>query len=112
MSVVARHTDGSIRLYMKGADSVILPLVENADPEVMSSTNEHLERFASEGLRTLVIAVRTLPEEFFIRWSKSYKSALSNLDELAKHKAGLPNVIEELEAELEQNVRLLGATKI
>ena len=112
MSVVARHSDGRIRLYMKGADSVVLPLVKDADAEVMSSTIEQLERFASEGLRTLVIAVRNLSEEFFMQWSKSYKNALSNLDELAKHKAGLPNVIEELEAQLEQNVRLLGATAI
>ena len=71
-----------------------------------------MEQFASEGLRTLVIAKAELSEEFYTEWSSKYSAALSDLNILAQYKAGEPNLIEELEAQVECNLTLLGATAI
>ncbi|TYZ64802.1 hypothetical protein PybrP1_006536 [[Pythium] brassicae (nom. inval.)] len=48
---------------------------------VVEVTNQHLERYATEGLRTLVIAQKELPPEAFATWSREYKGALSDLEQ-------------------------------
>lgn len=76
MSVIVKTPDGKIKLFCKGADSVIYerlcptPL-DNNDLEQSSLddfrdvTLEHLEAFASEGLRTLCFAVADIPDNFY-----------------------------------------------
>lgn len=114
MSVVVRNPDKRILLLTKGADSVIFPRLDQqrCDPQIVEITNQHLERYATEGLRTLVIAQKEIPEEAFAAWSREYKNALSDLDEVQKQKAGEPNRIEDLEEALEVGLELLGATAI
>jgi len=80
------------------------------DPQLISTTTEHLERYASEGLRTLVLAQRELDEKYYMEWSANYKQALSHLDDSAtseelKH-------VEALEEEMESKLILLGATAV
>lgn len=76
MSVIVKTPEGKIKLFCKGADSVIYerlcPIsLENSDPEQNSLddfrdiTLEHLEAFASEGLRTLCFAVADIPDNFY-----------------------------------------------
>lgn len=61
MSVVVRTPDKRILLLTKGADSVIFPrLAPSSDPAMVETTLTHLERYATEGLRTLVIAQKEL----------------------------------------------------
>ncbi|KAF1788353.1 P-type ATPase, N-terminal [Phytophthora cactorum] len=91
MSVVVRTPDKRVMLLTKGADSVIFPR-----PAIVDTTLAHLERYATEGLRTLVIAQKEL----------SQTPMLSGL------KRGEPNRIEELEEQLEQGLELMGATAI
>ena len=73
MSVVARLPDGSIELLCKGADNVMLqritPDLEYRDAAGEAShltlnekLSQQLEEYATEGLRTLVIAKRCLSE--------------------------------------------------
>ncbi|DBA00958.1 TPA: hypothetical protein N0F65_006219 [Lagenidium giganteum] len=114
MSVVVRAPDRKIYLLTKGADSVIFPRLDitRCDRNIVDVTTQHLERYATEGLRTLVIAQKVIDDETFAAWSRDYKGALSDLEQVAKQKNGDPNRIEELEELLEQGLDLLGATAI
>lgn len=114
MSVVVCTPDKRILLLTKGADAVTFPRLhaENCDPEIVTVTTQHLERYATEGLRTLVIAQKEIHEEAYQAWSGEYRAALSDLDQVARQKRGDPNRIEELEECLEHGLELLGATAI
>ncbi|GAB9475624.1 hypothetical protein Gpo141_00012712 [Globisporangium polare] len=114
MSVVVRTPEKKVLLLTKGADAVIFPRLDaqRCDPQVVEITNQHLERYATEGLRTLVIAQKEIPSDAFDAWSREYKNALSDLDQVKKQKAGEPNQIEDLEEALEMGLELLGATAI
>ena len=66
MSVIVRDQNGTIKLYCKGADNVIIPRVSlhPADHRPFTDTTmDHLEQFAREGFRTLVLAYRIIQEE-------------------------------------------------
>ena len=56
MSTIFRCPDGKVRLYCKGADTVILERLgqENA---IVEATLVHLEEYATDGLRTLCLAI-------------------------------------------------------
>jgi phospholipid-transporting ATPase len=103
MSVVVRTSDDRYLLYCKGADNVIIP---RSREDVHSATlNDELKRFATEGLRTLVLARKELSEAQYKAWDAQYQMAvtsLTNRDQL------LADVAEELEVEME----IVGATAI
>ncbi|XP_076475628.1 ATPase phospholipid transporting 8A1 isoform X5 [Bombus vancouverensis nearcticus] len=116
MSVIVKTPDGKIKLFCKGADSVIYerlcpaPL-DNNDLEQSSLddfrdvTLEHLEAFASEGLRTLCFAVADIPDNFYQWWRETYHNAtisLGNRESMIENAANL----------IETKLRLLGATAI
>ncbi|CAG8786310.1 6372_t:CDS:10, partial [Gigaspora margarita] len=104
MSTVVRGPDGKITLYCKGADTVILERLSDDNPFV-EQTLQHLEEYATEGLRTLCIAMREVSEEEYRVWSTVYEKASTTL----------VNRSEELDkaAEMiEKNLFLLGATAI
>ena len=76
MSLIVKTPDGKIKVFCKGADSVIYERlcpapVDNSDPEQSSlddfrdATLEHLEAFATDGLRTLCFAVADIPDSFY-----------------------------------------------
>lgn len=56
MSAIFRCPDGVIRLFCKGADTVILERLSDDGRPFVDATLSHLESFAAEGLRTLCIA--------------------------------------------------------
>jgi phospholipid-transporting ATPase len=104
MSAILRCPDGRIRIYCKGADTVILERLGRDNPFV-DLTTQHLEDYATDGLRTLCLAMREIPEDEYRRWSAIYDKAATTIN----------NRSEELEkaAELiEQDFYLLGATAI
>ncbi|KAH6664992.1 P-type ATPase-like protein [Halenospora varia] len=105
MSAIFRCPDGKIRCYCKGADTVILERLSPDNPHV-EVTLQHLEDYASEGLRTLCLAMREIPEQEFQEWWKVFDKAQTTVS---------GNRAEELDkaAELlEKNFYLLGATAI
>lgn len=113
MSVVVRTPDKRVMLLTKGADSVIFPRLESSsDQTIVDTTLAHLERYATEGLRTLVIAQKELSPDVFAEWSNEYDAALGDLEQMALQKRGERNRIEELEEQLEQGLQLIGATAI
>ncbi|KAI0841759.1 phospholipid-translocating P-type ATPase [Hypoxylon sp. FL0890] len=105
MSTIYRCPDGKIRLYCKGADTVILERLNEDNPHV-EQTLLHLEEYASEGLRTLCLAMREIPDQEFQEWYTIFDKAQTTVG---------GNRSEELDkaAELiEHDFYLLGATAI
>ncbi|PHH56118.1 putative phospholipid-transporting ATPase [Ceratocystis fimbriata CBS 114723] len=105
MSTIYRCPDGKIRLYCKGADTVILERLNDNNPHV-DITLHHLEEYATEGLRTLCLAVREIPEQEFAEWLQVFEAASTTVG---------GNRAEELDkaAEIiEKGLTLLGATAI
>ncbi|KAJ9299710.1 hypothetical protein DTO271G3_2594 [Paecilomyces variotii] len=105
MSTIFRCPDGKIRVYCKGADTVILERLGPDNP-IVEATLQHLEEYASEGLRTLCLAMREVPEDEFQQWYQIFDKAATTVS---------GNRAEELDkaAELiEKDFYLLGATAI
>ncbi|KJZ72190.1 Putative phospholipid-transporting ATPase DRS2 [Hirsutella minnesotensis 3608] len=105
MSAIYRCPDGKIRCYCKGADTVILERLNDQNPHV-EVTLRHLEEYASEGLRTLCLAMREIPEQEYNEWYQIYDTASTTVG---------GNRAEELDkaAEIiEHDFYLLGATAI
>lgn len=63
MSVIVRH-NGKIKMFLKGADSIILSRLKLTDKQPFKSKIEKkLEFFSKKGLRTLCLALRYLTED-------------------------------------------------
>lgn len=109
MSVVLRKLDGvdnRIFLLMKGADNVVFErLHEGVDQALKDQTEMHLSEFANGGLRTLTLAYKIIPEQEYEAWCERYHEATVAPDDREEK-------IDSVSDELEQNVRLLGATGI
>ncbi|KAI6091929.1 phospholipid-translocating P-type ATPase [Hypoxylon rubiginosum] len=105
MSTIYRCPDGKIRLYCKGADTVILERLNEDNPHV-ETTMVHLEEYASEGLRTLCLAMREISDQEFREWYAIFDKAQTTVG---------GNRAEEMDkaAELiERDFYFLGATAI
>ena len=105
MSTIFRCPDGKIRVYCKGADTVILERLHKDNP-IVDLTLQHLEEYATEGLRTLCLAMREVPEQEFKEWQQIFEKAATTVG---------GNRAEELDkaAEIiEHDFYLLGATAI
>ncbi|KAI9143581.1 aminophospholipid-transporting P-type ATPase [Paraphysoderma sedebokerense] len=107
MSAVVRFPDGRIKLYCKGADTVILERLskEPGSNPYVDSTLVALEEYASEGLRTLCIAMRDVSEDEYRKWSEIYNRAATTLNNRAAELDAAAELIEK-------NLTLLGATAI
>ncbi|CAB4068348.1 E7.6.2.1 [Lepeophtheirus salmonis] len=104
MSVILKRND-KIRLYCKGADTVILQRLAGDQEDLKSKTQDHLDKFASEGLRTLVVGYKDLTESQFEDWKHAHHEAAISLEDREEK---LDNVYDQIE----NNLKLLGATAI
>ncbi|RHY26854.1 hypothetical protein DYB32_007284, partial [Aphanomyces invadans] len=103
MSTVVQFSDSRIVLYCKGADNVILPRCK--PDSATAQLEEHLKSFASEGLRTLVLAKRELTDDEYETWNKLYQKAATSL---TNRDALLDAAAEALEVGMD----IVGATAI
>ncbi|XP_078255336.1 phospholipid-transporting ATPase IA isoform X2 [Rhinoraja longicauda] len=104
MSVIVRTPSGKLRLYCKGADTVIYERLAESS-RYRDITLKHLEQFATEGLRTLCFTVADISEMMYQDWLEVYQRAST----------ALQNRILKLEESyelIEKNLQLLGATAI
>ncbi|XP_069564255.1 probable phospholipid-transporting ATPase IM [Brachyistius frenatus] len=105
MSVIVRNPQGQIKLYSKGADTIIFDRLDPSSENLMHTTTEHLTEFAGKGLRTLALAYKDLDEDYFEVWMKKLVFVstviVNREDQLAV-----------LYEEIEQGMKLLGATAI
>ena len=106
MSAIVRMPDGRIKLFCKGADSMIYSrLAKGQQPELRKSTAEHLEMFAREGLRTLCVAEREVDEQFYEEWNKEHDIAAQALQNREDR-------LEEVADKIERELMLIGGTAI
>ncbi|XP_034026702.1 phospholipid-transporting ATPase ID-like [Thalassophryne amazonica] len=105
MSVIVRNPDGKLMLYCKGADTIIYERLHQSCNKLMDVTTEHLNEFAGEGLRTLVLAYKDLDEDYFNQWTQRHHEASIALD-------NRESKLDQLSEEIEKDLLLLGATAI
>eukprot|EP01135_Chromosphaera_perkinsii_P001852 Nk52_evm1s212 gene=Nk52_evmTU1s212 len=119
MSVVCRNHKGEIKVYCKGADSTIIPLLNNESRKKATFANQafvngesdveileqHLHHFACEGLRTLVFASKTLSEGEYEDWREKYRQAEMALEKRAEK-------VDQVSAEMEKDLELVGCSAI
>ncbi|KAM3609516.1 uncharacterized protein V6R79_016184 [Siganus canaliculatus] len=105
MSVIVRNPRGQIKLYCKGADTIIFDRLDPSSEDLMHITTQHLSEFAGEGLRTLALAYKDLDEEDFEVWMKKFLFSSTIIENREDQLAALYE-------EMEQDLKLLGATAI
>ncbi|XP_026112345.1 probable phospholipid-transporting ATPase IA isoform X4 [Carassius auratus] len=104
MSAIIRTPSGKIRLYCKGADTVIYERLADSS-RYKDITLKHLEQFATEGLRTLCFAVADISESSYQQWLEDHYRASTSVQNRALK-------MEESYELIEKNLQLLGATAI
>ncbi|OMJ91299.1 hypothetical protein SteCoe_6191 [Stentor coeruleus] len=103
MSIILQAEDEKFYLFTKGADTIMLDLVNIENPEPIA---KELETFALEGLRTLVMAGKELNLEEFASWNEEWKKVmLSN----AKNK---DEMIDEVCKKIEKDLTFYGTSAI
>ncbi|KAL9106831.1 MAG: hypothetical protein Q9227_008164 [Pyrenula ochraceoflavens] len=105
MSTIFRCPDGKIRCFCKGADTVILERL-NKDNPIVDVTLQHLEDYATEGLRTLCLAMREIPEGEFREWQQIFDKAATTVG------GSRADELEKAAELIEHDFYLLGATAI
>lgn len=106
MSVIVRCPKGEIKIYTKGADSIIQQRLCEDSANHFSVTEDNLGKFASDGLRTLCCAYSVISEKQYEDWNRRWTEALLN------HEADREDRLNELMSEIETDLILLGATAI
>ena len=107
MGVIVKTPNGNIKLFVKGADSIVSTLLSQDDDNrnVMNQTQLHLDTFAIQGLRTLMFAYKPLTLEEYNQFNVDYQRVTANINKT-------DNDIEMVYASIERNLTLLGATAI
>jgi phospholipid-translocating P-type ATPase (flippase) len=129
MSIVVKEPGpaGRLLLLTKGADTTVFPRIKgcfSADKitaethggaihQHIYETKVEMEKFAEEGLRTLIIGQKVLVDQNgFAKWNEQYVAASADAAQIELHNKSKPNEIDRLMDILETDLELLGATAI
>lgn len=93
-------------LYTKGADNKMIPCIRWNTPDELETLNNHLYKFAIEGLRTLVMGRRKMSKSEF----DQIMSEINNIQ--ANGGADKDNLYAELYEKYETNLEFIGASAI
>lgn len=108
MSVLLQDPDdGKIKLYIKGADSIIKDRLDKSqlDPKFEAEIEDFLNTASKQGLRTLLMGMRVIEQnelDIFMQKCMDAEKQLEQKDDL----------LDQAYSEIEQNVVLLGATAV
>ncbi|XP_058473521.1 phospholipid-transporting ATPase ID [Solea solea] len=105
MSVIVRSPEGKLTLYCKGADTIIYERLDPSCNKLKNVTTGHLNEYAGDGLRTLVLAYKDLDEDYMEDWKKRHYEACIAMDDREER-------LDELYEEIEKDLQLLGATAV
>ncbi|XP_069780829.1 phospholipid-transporting ATPase VD isoform X2 [Narcine bancroftii] len=110
MSVVVRHPlTNKVVVYTKGADSSMMELLDTSghreQKSIQEKTQNYLDEYAKEGLRTLCIAKKVMNGAEYAEWLKFHLLAETSIDNQEE-------LLLESALKLETNLTLLGATGI
>ena len=79
MGIIIRHKGtGRLFFYLKGADTVMKNKVK---PNQRVVIDESCDNLSNEGLRTLVISMKSLTEEYYNEWYRKYTEAKADLND-------------------------------
>lgn len=107
MSVIVRNPDTKeIMLMSKGADTIMIPLLTSKERANVALLEDHLHKFALEGLRTLVMAQRKIREENYEEWKVEWDRLSLSLEDDKEEQ------LEKHGAKLEKRLKLVGASAI
>jgi phospholipid-transporting ATPase len=98
MSLLVKNRDdknNTVFILTKGADNIMLPRMK-MDMQKKSATNDALYRFSCEGLRTLVLGLKTIEYSSFLKWQEKYKKVML-ITETSLKENSLNILYEELE---------------
>ena len=106
-SIIIRDAqDNKIKLYIKGADNVIKKRLGDANKKsTVDKTQNYVDKFSAHGLRTLLIAMKTLKED-------EYEDIKNNINQInLSLKANKDEILENyISNHVEIDLLLLGAT--
>jgi phospholipid-transporting ATPase len=106
-TIIVKEKNGAddiIKLYCKGADSIIEKrLSQNTPQNILAQCKYYVNKFSSLGFRTLFIAMKILSQEEYDTFSNLLKEAQMSLEDKDKKVAEVYDTIEK-------NLFLLGAT--
>lgn len=105
MSIIVRDSKGKIRLYCKGADTLVFELVSPDSHELKELVTRQLRFFARDGLRTLVLGYKDLSEEEYSNWNQIHTKASLALDNREEK-------LQDAYELIEKDLLLTGATAI
>ncbi|KAI5620717.1 phospholipid-transporting ATPase IC isoform X2, partial [Silurus asotus] len=104
MSVLVRTPDGTIKLYCKGADVVIMARSQKGGLHE-NSTKQALEFFSQGCLRTFCVAVRSIGEAQWVEWSQV-------LRQVATETSAQETMLQVLHDQMERELTILGVAAI
>ena len=97
---------GEIIVMCKGADSIILPLLnEDQGKDLIDSTCQFMDDCAKEGLRTLLFAEKIMTEREYKKWLAEYNEAANSM-------VDRDDRIADAAAKLEFDFNLVGSTAL
>jgi phospholipid-translocating ATPase len=74
-SVIVKTEEGALMLLVKGADASVMPFIDKRACPFFKHTQDHIDKFGNQGLRTLVFAGRKLDTAKYQQWNELYKKA-------------------------------------
>ncbi|KAA8584633.1 hypothetical protein FQN60_008418, partial [Etheostoma spectabile] len=104
MSIILKFPDGRIRLYCKGADTVIYERL-SPNSRHKDTTQTALDIFANATLRTLCLCYKDISADEYQAWSELHQEAQVATSD---RDAALDRIYEKIES----NLMLIGATAI
>ena len=102
-SVIVKENN-SIKLYIKGADTIIEQrLTKETNKDILSKCKSSVNYFSSQGYRTLLIGMKILSQNEYNIFAKNLNEANMSLEDKDKK-------VEEIYDKMEQNIYLIGCT--
>ena len=103
-SVIVKYNNNLIRMYIKGADSVIEErLHKNSNKEILNKCKYFVDYFNSQGFRTLFVGMKLLSEKEYEQFNQEINKANIALNDRDK-------LINKIYDKIEKNFYILGAT--
>jgi phospholipid-transporting ATPase len=105
-----------VYLFCKGADGEVFNRLDREasenSPGLLRQFEGQLHEYASEGLRTLVVAYKKMDRATFQKWHQLYQRATRDLTQISWKKGGKENDIDFLQEQMEKDLVILGVTAI
>ncbi|XP_020226661.1 phospholipid-transporting ATPase 1 isoform X1 [Cajanus cajan] len=106
MSVILGYPDSSVKVFVKGADTSMLNVIDKSfNMDLVRATEAHLHSYSSMGLRTLVIGTRDLNASEFEKWHSAFEAASTAV-------FGRAALLRRVSSIVESSLSVLGASAI